>query len=41
MLQARLEKAFTLLAADRASLEEGITLLDGVKRDTDRLATSG
>jgi predicted nucleotidyltransferase len=36
-VQAQIEKAFTLLAADRSSLEEAIAVLEEVKRDTDRL----
>ena len=41
MLRARIEKAFTLLAADRPLLEEAIAVLEEVKRDTDRLVASG
>lgn len=37
LLQARIEKAFTLLAADRGSLEEAVAVLEEVKRDTERL----
>ncbi|HYG63367.1 MAG TPA: nucleotidyltransferase domain-containing protein [Thermoanaerobaculia bacterium] len=39
MLRGRIEKAFTLLAADRLALTEAIAVLDEVKRDTDLLAT--
>lgn len=37
LLQARLEKSFTLLAADRRSLEEAVTMLEKLKRDTEQL----
>jgi Nucleotidyltransferase domain/Domain of unknown function (DUF4037) len=40
-LRSRIEKAFTLLSADRLLLEEAIIALEEVKRDTDRLVTGG
>jgi hypothetical protein len=36
-LRARIEKAFTLLAGDRSSLEEAVAVLEELQRDTERL----
>ena len=38
LLRSRIEKAFTLLAADGAAIEEAIAVLEDVKRDTEALA---
>jgi predicted nucleotidyltransferase len=40
-LRSRIEKAFTLLSADRPLLEEALAVLEEVKQDTDRLVTGG
>jgi hypothetical protein len=40
-LQARIEKAFALLAADRLALTEAVAVLEDLKRDTERLIPTG
>ena len=41
LLRSRIERAFTLLAADGASIEEAIVVLEDVKHDTEAVLKKG